>query len=51
LRRDPASGVPELIWRTQEDGREIDYDSEPAHSTWQRMEVEFLTLLPLDKEL
>ncbi len=51
LRRDPATGAPELIWRTQEDGREIDYDSEPARSTWQRMRVEFLTLLPLDKEL
>jgi putative cardiolipin synthase len=51
LRQDPAGGAPKLIWHTQEDGREIDYDTEPARSTWQRMGVEFLMLLPLDKEL
>jgi putative cardiolipin synthase len=51
MRRNPAGGASELIWRTQEGGMQIDYDSEPARSTWQRMKVEFLTLLPLDKEL
>jgi putative cardiolipin synthase len=51
LRQDPAGGAPKLVWRTQEDGREIDYDTEPARSNWQRIEIEFLTLLPLDKEL
>ena len=51
LRKNPADGASELIWRTQEGGVQLDYDSEPARSTWQRMQVEFLTLLPLDKEL
>ena len=51
LRKNPADGASELIWRTQEGGVQLDYDSEPARSTWQGMQVEFLTLLPLDKEL
>ncbi|MGC1816394.1 MAG: phospholipase D family protein [Casimicrobiaceae bacterium] len=51
LRKDPMGGAPELIWRTREDGMNVDYESEPARSAWQRMQVEFLSLLPLDKEL
>ena len=51
LRGDATGGPPKLIWRTREDGKDIEYDSEPARSTWQRMQVEFLSLLPLDKEL
>lgn len=51
LRKDPAGGAPKLIWRTREDGKDIDYDSEPARSAWQRLQVEFLSLLPLDREL
>ena len=51
LRKDPAGGAPKLIWRTREDGKDIDYDSEPARSAWQKMQVEFLSLLPLDGEL
>jgi cardiolipin synthase C len=51
LRRNPMGGSPELIWRTQEGNLDIEYDEEPARSTWQRMKVELLSLLPLDKEL
>ena len=51
LRKDPAGGAPKLIWRTREDGKDIDYDSEPARSAWQRTQVEFMSLLPLDGEL
>lgn len=51
LRNNPAGAASELTWRTQEGGTPIEYGSEPARSTWQRMEVEFLTLLPLDREL
>jgi hypothetical protein len=40
-----------VFWRTREGGKDIDYDLEPARSTWQRIKVEFLSLLPLDKEL
>ncbi len=51
LRKDPMGGSPELIWRTREGDLDIEYDSEPAHSPWQRMKAEFFSLLPLDKEL
>jgi putative cardiolipin synthase len=42
---------PRLLWRTEEDGRMVEYTHEPARSGWQRLEVEFLALLPLDREL
>jgi putative cardiolipin synthase len=42
---------PRLEWRTEEDGRIVDYTREPARSGWQRFEVKFLALLPLDREL
>jgi cardiolipin synthase C len=42
---------PSLIWRTDEDGQAVEYDTEPARSDWQRAEVHLLSLLPLDKEL
>jgi putative cardiolipin synthase len=51
LRKNPAGGAPELIWRTREGGKDVEYDKEPARSDWQRMQVELLTLLPLDREL
>ena len=51
LRGEPTGGPPKLIWSTREDGSDVEYDSEPARSTWQRMKVEFLSLLPLDEEL
>ena len=42
---------PRLIWKTREDGKDVTYTTEPARSDWQRFEVKFLSLLPLDKEL
>jgi putative cardiolipin synthase len=51
LRGEPAGGSPKLIWRTREGGKDIVYETEPARSPWQRMKVEFLSLLSLDKEL
>lgn len=51
LRENPTSGPSPLIWRTQEDGKNIEYDSEPTRSAWDRMKVQFLSLLPLDREL
>jgi putative cardiolipin synthase len=44
-------GPSSLVWRTQEDGTTVDYDTEPARSDAQRLEADVLTLLPLDKEL
>ncbi|MES2049743.1 MAG: phospholipase D-like domain-containing protein, partial [Pseudomonadota bacterium] len=46
-----ADGAPALRWHTQEGATEVEYDSEPARSNWQRMSVNILTLFPLDKEL
>jgi cardiolipin synthase C len=52
LRPDVAEdGSPDLVWRTLEDGRAIEYRTEPARSDWQRLKVRFLSLLPLDSEL
>jgi len=42
---------PRLVWRTEEDGKAVEYDSEPARSNGQRLTVELLRLLPLDREL
>ena len=41
----------QLVWHTVENGKPVDYDTEPARSTWQRFEAEFLSWLPLDREL
>ncbi len=42
---------PRLVWKTRENGKDITYTTEPARSDWQRFEVKFLSLLPLEKEL
>ena len=42
---------PHLVWRTEEDGKAVDYDSEPARSGEQKTAAEVLSLLPLDDEL
>lgn len=41
----------ELVWSTSEEGRDVRYDAEPARNVWQKLEVQALTLLPIDKEL
>jgi cardiolipin synthase C len=40
-----------LEWRTVENGAPIEYKKEPARNSWQRAEVKFLSLFPLDSEL
>jgi cardiolipin synthase C len=40
-----------LVWRTQEEGRAVEFTTEPAQSSWRRLESWFLSLLPLSKEL
>jgi putative cardiolipin synthase len=42
---------PQLVWRTQEDGKTVDYDREPARSNGQRFRARLLSLLPMDSEL
>jgi len=50
-----AGGAPRntsrLVWRTEEDGRGVEYTREPARSGWQRLKVKLLSLLPLGREL
>jgi cardiolipin synthase C len=47
----PDSANSPLIWRTQENGKMVEYRREPSRSAWRRVEVAFLSVLPLDKEL
>jgi putative cardiolipin synthase len=47
---DPKRGS-HLLWHYREDGRDVDSVHEPARSLWQRWQVGFLSLLPLDPEL
>jgi len=46
-----GGGSPRLVWRTQEDGKAVEYDTEPERSDGQRLKVKLLSLLPLDAEL
>jgi len=40
-----------LVWETREDGKDVEYDREPARSEGQRLQVKVLSFLPLDREL
>jgi putative cardiolipin synthase len=51
LRSGAKAGSNTLVWHTVESGQPVDYDREPARSSWQRAKARFLSLLPLDPEL
>ena len=51
LRPNEEKGTPDLIWRTREGGKDVEYDKEPARGDWQLIKVHALSLLPLDDEL
>ena len=51
LQAGAVGGSSQLLWRTRENGRSIEYDREPARSEWERTKVNFLSMLPLDDEL
>lgn len=51
LTRDPTRTAPSLVWHTDENGKAIDYDREPARDETQRAKVRAFSLLPLDDEL
>jgi cardiolipin synthase C len=40
-----------LVWKTREDGKDVEYDREPARNERQRLEVNLLSYLSLDREL
>lgn len=44
-------GEKSLAWRTRENEKEIEYSTEPAKSSWQRVEADTLSWLPVDDEL
>lgn len=46
-----ASGKSRLTWRTEENGRVVDFVREPGRSGWQRLQAGLLALLPLGREL
>jgi putative cardiolipin synthase len=47
----PHHSAPRLVWRTREQGEVVSYETEPSRSRWQRIEIKFLSFLPLDPEL
>jgi putative cardiolipin synthase len=51
LQADGVGDSSHLLWLTQESHIAVEYDGEPARSDWQRMKVNFLSLMPLDSEL
>jgi len=46
-----AMGKPTLIWRTEENGAAVTYDTEPRVDPWRRLKVQMLTLLPIENQL
>ncbi len=46
-----GGNTPPLVWRTQENGKLVEYDREPARSNGQRVMVRLLSLLAVDDEL
>ncbi len=46
-----TAGKPQLMWKTREDGKVVEYRKDPARDEWQRLKVKFLSVMPLDKEL
>jgi cardiolipin synthase C len=51
LQPETPGDQPGLEWHTVESGQPLTLYQEPARSSWQRFEVHFLELLPLDREL
>ena len=43
--------APEITWNTVESGQSATLHHEPARSSWQKFEVHFLELFPIDREL
>ena len=40
-----------LLWHSEENGQAVEYSGEPERCPWQRGELDFFSLLPLEKEL
>jgi putative cardiolipin synthase len=46
-----AGDAPQLEWSTLRDGQPLVLHSEPARSSWEKFEVDFIKLFPIDSEL
>ncbi|HVN46206.1 MAG TPA: phospholipase D family protein [Steroidobacteraceae bacterium] len=51
LQEQTPGDAPELTWSTVKSGQPLVLHEEPARSGWQRFEVHFLALFPIDREL
>src|SRR5215469_2984768 len=51
LEEEAPGDAPRLTWHTIESGQPVTLRSEPARGAWQKFEVHFLELFPLDREL
>jgi len=45
------AGASRLVWRTKENGQDVEYTREPARSQWQRFKDKVLSILPIESEL
>jgi len=45
------AGKPRLLWRTEEDGRSVEYAKEPSRSAWRTLAERLLSILPIEREL
>jgi hypothetical protein len=41
-------GERHVVWRTFENGTRIDFEQEPNVTFWQRLQIDMLSMLPLD---
>lgn len=51
LRTAGRQGAPRLSWEAIQDGRPVEYEREPARSAWQRHVLQFISWLPIDREM
>ena len=51
LRSTSTHDKPVLSWKTQENGKPVEYVKEPSRNFGQKLKVHFMSLLPLDEEL
>jgi putative cardiolipin synthase len=51
LQQQVAGDAPQLEWRTVKDGQPLVLRNEPSRSAWEKFEVDFLKLFPIDSEL
>lgn len=51
LRPHEGEDEPKLTWHTEEAGKVVEYEIEPAQNDWQRLEATWLSVLPIGDEL